>query len=199
MIDHKNKRVVFARLSALAVFVAVIWAAQAFNWAVGYRLNTTFGLIPKQTAGLDGILGMPILHGSFSHLMSNTPPLLLLGTLLAVTATRALLAINVIIVVLGGGLVWLFGSPAIHVGASGLLFGWFGFLVVRGLIDRSPIALGVSLLVGILYGSLIWGLLPGQPGVSWEAHLFGALAGAAAAVLVRTHVHAPRMTNVERR
>lgn len=199
MIDHKNKRVVFARLSALAVFVAVIWAAQAFNWAVGYRLNTTFGLIPRQTAGLDGILGMPILHGSFSHLMSNTPPLLLLGTLLAVTATRALLAINVIIVVLGGGLVWLFGSPAIHVGASGLLFGWFGFLVVRGLIDRSPIALGVSLLVGILYGSLIWGLLPGQPGVSWEAHLFGALAGAAAAVLVRTHVHAPRMTNVERR
>lgn len=131
--------------------------------------------------------------------MANTPPLLLLGALLAVTATRALLAINGIVVVLGGGLVWLFGSPAIHVGASGLVFGWFGFLVVRGLVDRSPIALGVSLLVGLLYGSIIWGLLPGQPGVSWESHLFGALAGATAAVLVRTHVHAPRMTNVERR
>ncbi len=199
MIDHKNKRVVLARLSALAVFVAVIWAAQALNWAMGYQLNSTFGLIPRQTAGLDGILGMPILHGSFSHLMANTPPLLLLGALLAVTATRALLAINGIVVVLGGGLVWLFGSPAIHVGASGLVFGWFGFLVVRGLVDRSPIALGVSLLVGLLYGSIIWGLLPGQPGVSWESHLFGALAGATAAVLVRTHVHAPRMTNVERR
>jgi membrane associated rhomboid family serine protease len=199
MIDHKNKRVVLARLSALAVFVAVIWAAQALNWAMGYQLNSTFGLIPRQTAGLDGILGMPILHGSFSHLMANTPPLLLLGALLAVTATRALLAINGIVVVLGGGLVWLFGSPAIHVGASGLVFGWFGFIVVRGLVDRSPIALGVSLLVGLLYGSIIWGLLPGQPGVSWESHLFGALAGATAAVLVRTHVHAPRMTNVERR
>lgn len=199
MTDHKNKRVVFARVSALAVFVAAIWAVQALNWAIGYRLNTTFGLIPRQTAGLDGILGMPFLHGSFSHLMSNTPPLLLMGALLAVTATRALLAINCIIVVVGGGLVWLLGSPAIHVGASGLVFGWFGFLVVRGIVDRSPIALGVSLLVGILYGSIVWGLLPGQPGVSWEAHLFGALAGAAAAVFVRTHVHAPRMINVERR
>ena len=199
MTHHKNKRVVFARVSALAVFVAAIWAVQALNWAIGYRLNTTFGLIPRQTAGLDGILGMPFLHGSFSHLMSNTPPLLLMGALLAVTATRALLAINCIIVVVGGGLVWLLGSPAIHVGASGLVFGWFGFLVVRGLVDRSPIALGVSLLVGILYGSIVWVLLPGQPGVSWEAHLFGALAGAAAAVFVRTHVHAPRMINVERR
>lgn len=199
MTDHKNKRVVFARVSALAVFVAAIWAVQALNWAIGYRLNATFGLIPRQTAGLDGILGMPFLHGSFSHLMSNTPPLLLMGALLAVTATRALLAINCIIVVVGGGLVWLLGSPAIHVGASGLVFGWFGFLVVRGIVDRSPIALGVSLLVGIVYGSIVWGLLPGQPGVSWEAHLFGALAGAAAAVFVRTHVHAPRMINVERR
>ena len=199
MTHHKNKRVVFARVSALAVFVAAIWAVQALNWAIGYRLNTTFGLIPRQTAGLDGILGMPFLHGSFSHLMSNTPPLLLMGALLAVTATRALLAINCIIVVVGGGLVWLLGSPAIHVGASGLVFGWFGFLVVRGLVDRSPIALGVSLLVGILYGSIVWVLLPGQPGVSWEAHLFGALAGATAAVFVRTHVHAPRMINVERR
>lgn len=199
MNDHKTKRIVFVRLSVLAAFIAIIWATQALNWAMGYRLNTAFGLIPRQTTGLDGVLGMPMLHGSFSHLISNTPPLILLGTLLSVTATRALLTVNGIIVVVGGGLVWLFGSTAIHIGASGLLFGWFGFLVVRGVVDRSLLTLGVSVLVGVLYGSIVWGVLPGQPGISWESHLFGAIAGAAAAVFVRSHVHAPRMVNVERR
>ena len=186
------------RLGALAVFVSALWAIQVINWATGYGLNFAFGLIPRQLTGLDGVLGMPMLHGSFSHLSSNTPPLLAMGALLAATATRALLAVNGIIVLLGGALVWLFGSPAIHIGASGLVFGWFGFLVTRGLVDRSPITLGASLLVGLVYGSIVWGVVPGQPGVSWEAHLFGAMAGALAAIFVRTHVHAPRMKNVER-
>jgi len=89
--------------------------------------------------------------------------------------------VNAVVIGLGGGLVWLFGSSAIHIGASGLVFGWFGFLVARGLVDRSPITLGAALVVGVLYGSILWGVLPGQPGVSWEAHLFGVIAGAAAA------------------
>lgn len=198
MIGPDYMRVLLSRLTALAVFVAVLWAVQAINWTTNYSLNDWFGLIPRQIRGLDGIAGMPILHGSFAHLMSNTPPLLLMGALLAATATRALMAINVIIIVLGGGLVWLLGGTAIHIGASGLVFGWFGFLVTRGLVDRSPITLGAAVLVGLLYGSIIWGVLPGQPGVSWEAHLFGAIAGAVAAILVRTQVHAPRMRNVER-
>ncbi|MDA8585031.1 rhomboid family intramembrane serine protease [Rhodobacteraceae bacterium] len=179
-----------ARLLALAVFVGALWAIQTLNWATGYSLNFRFGLIPRQFSGLDGIVGMPILHGSFSHLISNTVPLLLLGALLAATATRALLAVNGIIVVLGGALVWLFGGSGIHIGASGLVFGWFGFLVMRGLVDRSPLTLGAALLVVLLYGSIIWGVLPGQPGVSWEGHLFGALAGATAAFVIRTGVGA---------
>jgi membrane associated rhomboid family serine protease len=88
-------------------------------------------------------------------------------------------------------------SDLIHIGASGLVFGWFGFLVVRGFVDRSLITLSAALAVGLLYGSILWGVLPGQPGVSWEAHLFGAIAGAAAAFLVRTHVHAPRLGGVD--
>ena len=188
-----------ARLTALALFVGALWAIQTFNWATGYGLNPAFGLIPRQISGLDGIVGMPVLHGSFAHLMSNTPPLILMGALLAATATRALLAVNSVIIVLGGALVWLLGSSAIHIGASGLVLVWFGFLVARGLVARSAITLGASLLVGLLYGSLIWGVLPGQQGVSWEAHLFGAIAGAAAALLIRTQVHAPRLRNVERR
>lgn len=186
----------FRRAVALAAFVALLWVIQIVNWVIGYGLNPAFGLIPRHVIGLDGVIASPLLHGSFAHLMSNTPPLLVMGGLLVATATRALLVVNAVIVVISGILVWLFGSSAIHIGASGLIFGWFGFLVARGLVDRSLITLGAALLTGILYGSILWGVLPGQPGVSWEAHLFGAIAGAAAAFLVRTHVHAPRLGSV---
>ena len=198
MIKFAEMSVLKKRLMALAGFVAVLWAIQAINWASQYSLNISLGLVPRQFYGLDGIVAMPVLHGSFPHLISNTPPLILMGTLLAATATRALIAVNAVIVVLGGALVWLFGSFAIHVGASGLVFGWFGFLLARGLVDRSFTTLAAAVLVGLLYGSFVWGVLPGQPGVSWEAHLFGAIAGVVAAIVIRTHVHAPRTQNVER-
>lgn len=197
MITPAHAQAFFKRLTYLAAFMAVLWIAQVINWATGYSLNPVFGLIPRQVSGLDGILGMPILHGSFTHLISNSVPLLIMGALLAATATRALLAVNAMIVLVGGGLVWVFGGFAIHIGASGLVFGWFGFLVARGLVDRSPITLGAAIAVGVLYGSLIWGVLPGQTGVSWEAHLFGAIAGIAAALLIRSNVHEPRIRNVE--
>jgi len=197
MINRDHMRAFFRRAAALAAFVALLWAVQVVNWIVGYGLNPAFGLIPRQPGGLDGIIAMPLLHGSFGHLMANTPPLMVMGGLLVATTTRALLPLNAVVIGLGGGLVWLFGGSAIHIGASGLVFGWFGFLVVRGLVDRSPITLGAALVVGVLFGSILWGVLPGQPGVSWEAHLFGAIAGAAAALLVRTHVHAPRMGDVD--
>ena len=185
------------RLVVLIAFLAALWVIQMLNWATGYALNSWFGLIPRRIGGLSGVVGMPLLHGSFQHLIGNTPPLLLLGALLAATVTRALVAINVIIVGLGGALVWLLGSSAIHIGASGLIFGWFGFLLTRGLVDRSLVTLGAAVLVAVIYGALIWGVLPGQPGVSWEAHLFGAIAGAVAAVLLRANVHAPRLRDVD--
>ena len=197
MMNRDHMRAFLRRAAALAAFVALLWAVQVVNWIFGYGLNPAFGLIPRHIGGLDGVIAMPLLHGSFAHLMANTPPLLVMGGLLVATTTRALLLVNALVICIGGGLVWLFGSSAIHIGASGLVFGWFGFLVVRGLVDRSPITLGAALLVGVLYGSLLWGVLPGQPGVSWEAHLFGALAGAAAAFLVRTHVHVPRLGGVD--
>jgi membrane associated rhomboid family serine protease len=184
------------RASTLVAFVAMLWLLQVVNWITGYGMNPTFGLIPRDLGGLDGIIAMPFLHGSFAHLMANTPPLLVMGALLVATTTRALLPVNAMVIGLGGGLVWLFGNSAIHIGASGLIFGWFGFLVVRGLVDRSWITLGAASVVGVLYGSILWGVLPGQTGVSWEAHLFGAISGAAAAFLVRTHVHAPRLGDV---
>ena len=192
-------RAFLGRATALAGFVLLLWVVQVVNWIIGYGLNPTFGLIPRNVGGLDGVIAMPLLHGSFAHLTANTPPLLVMGGLLVATATRALLAVNAVVIGLGGGLVWLFGSSAIHIGASGLVFGWFGFLVARGFVDRSLITLAAAILVGVLYSSILWGILPGQPGVSWEAHLFGAIAGATAAFLVRTHVHAPRLEGVTRK
>lgn len=197
MTNRNHMSAFLRRAAALVAFVAALWVLQATNWITGYSLNPAFGLIPRHLGGLDGVIAMPLLHGSFAHLMANTPPLLVMGGLLVATTTRALLPVNAIVVGLGGGLVWVFGSSAIHIGASGLLFGWFGFLVTRGFVDRSLITLGAALVVGVLYGSILWGVLPGQPGVSWEAHLFGAFAGAAAAFLVRTHVHAPRLGRVD--
>ena len=197
MMNRDHMRAFFRRAAGLVAFVALLWAVHLLNWIIGYGLNPAFGLIPRYLGGLDGVIAMPLLHGSFAHLMGNTPPLLVMGGLLVATTTRALLPVNAVVIGLSGGLVWLFGSSAIHIGASGLVFGWFGFLVVRGLVDRSPITLGAALLVGVLYGSLLWGVLPGQPGVSWEAHLFSAIAGAAAAALVRTHVHVPRLGGVD--
>ena len=197
MMNRDHMRVFFGRTAALVAFVALLWAVQVANWIFGYGLNPAFGLIPRHVSGLDGVIAMPLLHGSFAHLMANTPPLLVMGGLLVATTTRGLLSVNAVVIGLGGALVWLFGSSAIHIGASGLVFGWFGFLIARGLVDRSPITLGAALVVGVLYGSILWGVLPGQPGVSWEAHLFGAIAGAGAAFLIRTHVHAPRLGSVD--
>ena len=167
MPNHQNMRTVLWRAAALGAFVGLLWIIHLVNWVLGYDLNISFGLIPRDISGLDGIIAMPLLHGSFAHLIANTPPLLIMGGLLVVTATRALVAVNAVVIGLGGFLVWLFGSAAIHIGASGVIFGWFGFLVARGLIDRSPVTLAVALLVAVVYGSLLWGVLPGQPGVSW--------------------------------
>jgi membrane associated rhomboid family serine protease len=188
-----SARVLIRRLLALGAFIAALWAVQGLNWATGYRLNIAFGLIPREPAGLDGIVGMPLLHGGVGHLMSNTAPLAVMGALLAATATRALMAVNAVIVGAGGGLVWLFATPGVHVGASGLVFGWLGFLLARGLVDRSPVTLGAAALVGVLYGAALWGVLPGQAGISWEAHLFGFLAGVAAAWIVPCRVHRPSL------
>ena len=155
MMNRDYMRVFLRRGATLAAFVALLWAVQAFNWIIGYGLNPAFGLIPRHVSGLDGVIAMPLLHGSFAHLMANTLPLLVMGGLLVATTTRALLSVNAVVNGLGGALVWPFGSSAIHIGASGLVFGWFGFLVVRGLVDRSLITLSAALVVGALYGSIL--------------------------------------------
>ncbi|MEM8803724.1 MAG: rhomboid family intramembrane serine protease, partial [Pseudomonadota bacterium] len=166
--------------------LVAIWLVALLNLVSGYSLNGWFGLQPRAISGLDGVLLMPLLHGSLSHAAANTVPLIVLGAVIATTAERVALTATALIVLLGGFAVWVFGTSAIHVGASGLIFGWFGFLVARGIFERRIVPMLVAAAVVLVYGTMIWGVLPGQPGVSWESHLFGALSGVLAAFVLRS-------------
>ena len=174
------------RMTWVVVLLAAIWVVALVNVVTGYALNTLFGLEPRAVRGLDGVLLMPLLHGSLSHAAANTVPLIVLGGIMATTAERVALTATALIILMGGFAVWVFGAGAIHVGASGLIFGWFGFLVARGVFERRALSVLVAAAVILVYGTMIWGVLPGQPGVSWEAHLFGALSGVLAAFVLRS-------------
>ena len=169
-----------SRFRALAGLLIIIWIVEAVNFALGHRLNT-FGLVPRQLTGLPGIVLAPLLHGSFTHLISNSGGLLALGGMVAIRGERHFVSTTLAIVVIGGVLLWLFGRTALHVGASGLVFGYFGLLLGRAWFQRTPGALLIAAAVIALYGGLIWGVLPLQRLVSWDGHLAGLLAGVAVA------------------
>jgi membrane associated rhomboid family serine protease len=157
-------------------FVALIWLIQLLNWGLDLELER-FGVRPRELAGLPGILLAPLLHAGFAHLIANSLPLLVLGTgMLHLYPNSALKVIPA--VYLGPGIaVWLFARPSVHVGASGLVYGLVSYIFVAGLIRRDKRAIAASLLICFLYGTLAWGVLPIEPGVSWETHLAAALIG----------------------
>jgi membrane associated rhomboid family serine protease len=166
-------------------FVGLIWFIQALNWGLDQDLGR-FGVRPRELAGLPGILLAPLLHGGFAHLATNSLPLLVLGTgMLYLYPNSALKVIPA--VYLGPGIaVWLLAkAPAVHLGASGLIYGLVSYVFVAGAIRRDRRAIAASLLVAFLYGSTVWGVLPAEPGVSWQTHLAAALIGLALAVALR--------------
>jgi membrane associated rhomboid family serine protease len=165
-------------------FTAVLWVLEIIDAGVDHRLDR-YGVQPRSDEGLLGIVLAPLLHGGWDHLSANTLPVLVLGFLtLATGLLRGLIATAVIWVVGGVG-VWLVaGSNTNHIGASGLIFGWIVYLAIRGIVNRQPWEILLGVVVLFLYGGALWGVLPGQPGVSWQGHLFGAIGGAVAAVVV---------------
>lgn len=168
------------------VFVVVLWVLEIVDTASGHALDP-YGIQPRSEEGLVGIAAAPLLHFGFDHLVSNTVPVAVLGFLtLATGIARGLLATAVIWVVGGLG-VWLFAQPGSnHAGASVLVFGWIVFLVVRGFLNRSSTEILIGVAVFLLYSGALLGVLPGQPGVSWQGHLFGAIGGFLAARLLTT-------------
>lgn len=166
-----------ARAAALVGGIALIWTVSLYGLWVDSGIVSALALVPRRVDGLPGVLGTLFVHGSFGHLSANTPPLLILGGMVAVRGVGYYLTAALAIAVLGGLALWVFGREAAHIGASGLVFGFFGFLVARGYYERRWSSIAAALVVIVLYGGLIAGVVPRGGHVSWEAHLFGLLAG----------------------
>ncbi len=162
----------------ILLLLALVWLVEAVNLLLGHGF-TSWGILPRSLTGLVGIPLAPFIHGNFWHALSNTIPLLVLGGLTLTIGERRFWLTTLAIIVLSGLLVWVFARDAYHIGASGLIFGYFGVLVSRALIERNIISIAVAFLVVALYGGLVWGVLPTRSYVSFEAHLFGLIAGVA--------------------
>jgi membrane associated rhomboid family serine protease len=173
----KGPRTFRQEVTGVALFIAVMWVVYAVDWVVPAAL-VDWGLIPRTMGGLWGIVTSPFLHANLGHLISNTIPLVIL--LLLLCGSRARTWPTVLeIVVLGGLLLWIIGRSAVHVGASGLIYGLIAYLIVSGFREGRLLSLFVAIVVGFLYGgTLVSGVLPTVgPGVSWDGHLCGAVAG----------------------
>ena len=169
----------------LGGLVAIFWGLEIVDSSFLRGSLDLYGIRPRSLIGLRGILFAPFLHGSFAHLAANTAPFLTLGWLVMLREMSDFFVVTIITMLVSGIGVWL-TAPAysIHIGASGLIFGYFGFLLLRGYFERSFAAILFSLIVGLLYGGIIWGVLPLQYGISWQGHLFGFIGGAIAARLL---------------
>ena len=169
----------------VVAFVAVLWFLEALDASLFGGSLDRQGIEPRTEDGLLGILLAPLLHYGFGHLVANTVPVLVLGYLVLASGIGRGVAATVLIWLVSGVGVWLFSPDlSVTVGASGLIFGWLTYLLLRGFFSRSAWDVILGLTLFLLYGSALLGVLPGQPGISWQAHLFGALGGALAAVLL---------------
>jgi len=164
--------------------VATMWVVFILNQMVGVDFNQ-FGIIPRETEGIKGILFAPFLHGSLAHILSNTVPMLVLTTVLFWFYKKIAVRILLLSAIMGGALVWVFGRSAYHIGASGVIFSLVGFLVASGIFRKKIKALLLAIVIFVFYGGIVWGILPTQPGVSWESHLFGFLTGIILAYIFR--------------
>jgi membrane associated rhomboid family serine protease len=175
-----------AAAALMGAWVALLWLLEGVDLLTGHALDT-YGVSPREVAELRDLVPAAFLHFGFGHVAANTVPLLVFGFLAALGGVRRFLAVAALIVVVDGLGVWLV-SPAhsVTAGASGLIFGLFGYLLVRGFVDRKPADIVVGLLIGAVWGgTILLGITPTQSGVSWQGHLFGLLAGVAAAFVFR--------------
>ncbi len=170
------------QVAVLGGFVSFLWFIEAVDQLFFRGALDRFGVWPRTAVGLWGILLAPLLHAGFGHLAANTVPFLVLGWFVMVRRLRDFFVVSVIVTLVSGLGIWLVApSNTVHLGASGLIFGYFGFLLLRGYFERSFSSIVWSMVVLVLYGGMIWGALPQQIGISWQSHLFGFIGGGAAA------------------
>lgn len=160
----------------VAAFVAGLWLLHGLVVVLGLDASA-LGIRPRAVSGLMGVVAAPLIHGSWLHLFSNTLPLIVLGSAMLYGFPRAARAALPLIWLGSGLLVWLLARDGVHVGASGVAFGMMFFVLSAGILRRDRASVALVLLVFFLHGSMVWGVLPQAPGVSWESHLFGAVLG----------------------
>ena len=166
---------------AVGALVAFMWVLEAYDYATSHSLDDN-GIEPRTSEGIVGIVVAPWLHHGWGHLISNSVPFLALGTLALLDGWRRWLWATVTIVLASGLTVWLFSPDnSITAGASGVVFGWLTYLLVRGFYSGSFAQVGIGLVVFLVYGGILWGVLPGDAGISWQGHLGGAVGGVLAA------------------
>lgn len=172
------------RTTVLVVFVGVMWLVRGVDMLLGRGwVAGEYGIIPRTSQGLEGILTAPFIHASFQHLLSNTIPLLILGALILLRGVPEFVFVTGVSMLVGGLGTWLFGMRAVHIGASGIVFGYFGYLVFRTAFDRRISSAVITLAVAVLYASAMgYSLIPAA-GISWSGHFFGFLGGLLAARL----------------
>ncbi len=180
-------------LLLVGAMVVVMWVVEAINALDRYRLNPEGGILPRHVDGLDGVVFSPFLHGSWSHLIGNTVPFLILGGVVALSGLARVILVTATVAVVGGLGTWLVApGDTVHIGASGLVFGYAAYLVGRGAFTRSVLHLVTGAVVAIIWGTtLISGLVP-RDGISWQGHLFGALGGFLAAYWLGSRDRATR-------
>lgn len=156
--------------------IAVLWAIQILNRAVNYRLNL-LGIVPRELFGLGGVACSPFLHGSSNHLFFNSIPLFFLLNLMLAYGWHPFVVFTVNIALIGGLLTWFLGRNAIHVGASGVIMGYMGFLLMQAIHQRTAYTLILGLIALYYCGSILLSLFPSDEKTSWEGHVFGFVAG----------------------
>lgn len=173
------------RAATLGGFVGIMWVVRLLDAVTpGMQSAAGTGIVPRTWSGLDGILVAPFIHFDFAHLLANTVPLLLLGTLVLFRGVSELVFVVLVSGLIGGAGTWLFGAGnAQHIGASGIVFGFFGYLLFRTAFDRRPASAFIALIVAVGYGTaMLYALIPAG-GISWSAHFFGFAGGFLAARL----------------
>lgn len=167
---------IFDNLKLVALPVIFLWLVELINMFIGHSL-AGFGILPRTVPGLLGIPLAPFIHGSPIHALSNTLPLLILGALVMTDGRQRYLQVMVFLTLISGILVWLIGRTAFHIGASGVIFGLFGYLLANGFWKRNAKAILISGLVILFYGGMAVGLLPLSSYISFEAHIAGFFTG----------------------
>ncbi len=179
------KRELKAQALILFGFVGVLWLLEIVDVLLLNGALDHLGVAPRSLVGLRGVLLMPFLHGGFAHLVANTAPLLLLGWFVMWRETHHWFVVTAIAALVSGLGAWLIApASSIHIGASGVAFGYLGYLMLRGYFDRKLWSIVGSVIIGVMYGGLLFGVLPGQVGISWQGHLFGFIGGGVAARLL---------------